>query len=229
MRELDEKFPLIAFDTVNYGESYRTQAEPSIGLIAEAMLEALSALKIERFHTFGHHTGVDIAVDMALRAPDRVASVVSHGANYITMEENARRRKTMAEPNQINVKGTQFMWAWSRVKDSMGDVIWSDPPHAAEALHRETVDMLRAGENWNWGYRAVFAYDLIAAIKKVKCPLFLIGARREPNNSFDHFEHSVKDLPHARSYAHDAGGVYALETHPADFALEVALFISQWC
>ena len=44
----------------------------------------------------------------------------SHGANYITMEENARRRKTMAEPNQINVKGTQFMWAWSRVKDSSG-------------------------------------------------------------------------------------------------------------
>lgn len=227
MRELDGKIPLIAFDTINYGESYRTDADPSIGLIAEVLLEALDGLEIDRFNALGHHTGVNIAVDMALKAPDRVASVISMGANYISMEANNYCMETMAKPNPITVKGTQLIWAWSRVKDNMGEVIWLNPPHAAEILHRDTVDMLRAGENWHWGYRAVFAYDLISAMKQVKCPMFLIGARREPLNSFEHFEHTRADLPHARSYVHEEGGVYVLESHPVDIAREVETFVSQ--
>ena len=53
------KVPLFALDTVNYGESYRTDAEPTMAFIADVLLEALSRLKVERFHAFGHHTGVN--------------------------------------------------------------------------------------------------------------------------------------------------------------------------
>jgi len=228
MKELDGKFPLFALDTVNYGESYRTDAEPSIGLIADVLLEALSALKIERFHTYGHHTGVNIAVDMALKAPNRVATVIAHGPNYITMEENAYCMRTMAIPNPIHVKGTQFIWAWSRVKDNMGEAIWRETPHAAEILNRDTIDMLRAGENWNWAYRAVFSHDLIAAMKQVKCPMFLICGAQEPTGaSLKHHKQALKDLPDARGFVLEAGGVYAPESHPADLAPEVLKFIRQ--
>ena len=89
--------------------------------------------------------------------------------------------------------------------------------------------MLRAGENWNWGYPRGLRLRLDRRYKEGEVPLVPDWRPQGAEHSFDHFEHSVKDLPHARSYAHDAGGVYALETHPADFALEVALFISQWC
>ena len=227
MRELDGKFPLIAFDTVNYGESYRTDAEPSVGLISDALLEALSELKVDRFHTYGLHTGVNIAVDMALKAPDGVATAMAHSANYISMEENAYCRDNYAKDNPIHVKGTQLMYAWSKTKDTMGEAIWLNPPHAAEILNRDTVDMLRAGPNWHWASRAVYAYDLIEAMKQVKCPMLLIRGRREPANSFEVHEKTMKDLPHARSYAHEEGGVYALESHPADFAREVVNFIRE--
>ena len=227
MQELDGEFPLFALDTVNYGESYRTDAEPSIGLITDVLFEALSTLKIDRFHAYGHHTGVNIAVDMALKAPGRVATVMAHGVNYITMEENAYCRETYAKSNPIHVRGTQFMWAWSKVKDTMGEVIWLNPPHAAEILNRDTIDVLRAGENWHWASRAVYAHDLIAVMKQVKCPILLIRGRKEPLNSFEVQGKAVKDLPHARSYVHEEGGVYALETHPADFAREVVKFIRE--
>jgi pimeloyl-ACP methyl ester carboxylesterase len=227
MQELDGKFPLIALDTVNYGDSYRTNVEPSIRFIVDVLLEALSALKIDRFHTYGHHTGVNIAVDMALKAPDRVASVMAHGVNYLTMEENAYCRDNYAKSNPVHVKGTQFMWAWNKVKDTMGEVIWLNPPRAAEILCRDTMDVVRAGENWHWASRAVYAYDLIAAIKRVKCPLLLIRGRREPLNSFEVQGKAVKDLPHARSYVHEEGGVYALESYPADFARAIVDFIRE--
>jgi pimeloyl-ACP methyl ester carboxylesterase len=228
MRELDGKCPLYAFDTVNYGESYRSDAEPTIQLVADAMLEALSVLKVDRFHTYGHHTGANIAVEMSLRAPHRVATLIAHGPNYISMEANAYCMRTMAKPNPIHVKGTQFIWAWSRVKDNMGDAIWLETPHAAEILNRDTIDMLRSGENWHWGYRAVFAHDLVAAMKRVICPIFLICGAKEPTGSSRvHHEQALKDLPAARGYVLEAGGVYAPESHPADIAREVINFIRE--
>jgi pimeloyl-ACP methyl ester carboxylesterase len=226
MRELDGKFPIYAFDTVNYGESYRTDAEPSIRLIGDVLLEALAALKVDRFHTYGHHTGVNIAVDMSIRAPNRVASVIAHGPNYISMEANDYCMRNMAKPNPIHVKGGQFMFAWSRVKDNMGDAIWMETPHAAEILNRDTIDMLRAGENWHWAYRAVFSHDLIAAMKLAKCPMLLICGRREPTGaSYAHHQQALKDLPHAQGFVLEEGAVYAPESHAAELAREVVRYI----
>jgi len=227
MRELEGKFPMIAIDTVNYGESYRTDEDPSISFIADVLLEALTEMKVDRFYAYGHHTGVNIAVEMALKAPDRVAALLAHGPNYISMEANAYCMETMAKPNPITAKGTQFMFAWSRIKDNMGEVIWLDQPNAAETLHRDTVDMLRAGANWHWGYRAVFSYDLIAAIKKVTCPILVLWGRREPLNAFEHYKQAAADLPNAKTYEHPEGGVYAFETHPVDFAEAVANYVAE--
>src|SRR3712207_6150397 len=42
MRELDGVVPTIAFDTMNYGESYRTTRKPEISYIAETFLTALT-------------------------------------------------------------------------------------------------------------------------------------------------------------------------------------------
>jgi pimeloyl-ACP methyl ester carboxylesterase len=225
MQELDGKFPLIAFDTVNYGESYRTDHEPSIAFIAEVMLEALTALGVDRFYMYGHHTGVNIATEIALKVPDRVAGVLAHGPNYISMEANAFCMETMAKPNPIHVKGTQLIWAWNRVKDNMGEVVWLNPPRIAEILNRDTIDMLRAGENWHWGYRAVFAHDLVTAFKQIKCPLLVLWGRREPLHAFEHYAEAARDVPHALTYEHPEGGVYAHESYPADFAEAVAGFI----
>src|SRR3712207_8810163 len=44
MRELDGVVPTIAFDTMNYGESYRTTRKPEIPYIAETFLTALTTL-----------------------------------------------------------------------------------------------------------------------------------------------------------------------------------------
>jgi len=227
MRELEGTFPLIAFDTVNYGESYRTDAEPSISLISKTMIEALDGLGIDRFHVYGIYTGANIAVDLALKHPGRVMSVMAHSPNYISMEANAYCRDTYAKSNPIHVKGTQIIWAWNKTKDTFGESIWLNPPHSAEILHRDTVDCLRAGENWHWASRAVYAHDLIAALKQVECPLFLLWGTKEPMGSFAVSEQAAADLPHARRYAHAEGGSYALESYPADFAREVTDFVRE--
>ena len=226
MLELDGQVRTIAVDTMNYGESFRTEREPTIRYIAEVLLEAITHLGIEQFHTFGHHTGVSIQAEMAVIAPGRVLSLIMNGPTFALPEEREYNMRTLSVPNPISVKGTQIMWAWSRTKDNYPLPYGVDAPHAAEIMHRDTVDTLRAGENWHWGYRAVFSHDLIATMQAVECPMFLVSGAEDPAHFFH--ERAAAAHPNARTYVSETGGVYYAESHASDLAPQIHAFISKF-
>jgi pimeloyl-ACP methyl ester carboxylesterase len=223
MARLEGRFPLLAFDTMNYGESFRTPKPPVMPYVADIMLEALTNIGIDKFHMLGHHTGASIAAEMAAIAPERALSAVLNGPMYMSTEELAFFLKNFAVPNPITVKGTQLIWAWSRIKDNYGAAFSFDAPNAAAILNRETVDMLRSGDNWHWGYQAVFTHDIGAAMRQMKCPIYLLIGRLD--DAFPWHERAVKDFPQALTSVHDTGGVYYFESHPADAASRIASFI----
>jgi pimeloyl-ACP methyl ester carboxylesterase len=225
MAQLEGRFPLLAFDTMNYGESFRTTKPPAISYIAETMLDALANLGIDKFHTLGHHTGASIAAEMAAMVPPRVLSAILNGPTYVDAEELAFFSRNLAVPNPITVKGTQLIWAWSRIKDNFGSAFSFDAPNAAAILNRETVDMLRSGENWHWGYQAVFMHDIGAAMKQMKCPILLLIGRLD--GAFPWHKRAVADFPHALTSEHDTSGVYYFESHPAHAASQIAFFIER--
>ncbi len=82
MHELDGRVPTIALDMMNYGESFRTTRKPEVSYISEILMEAISNLGVESFHTFDHHTGVSIQAEMAVSAPGRVLSLIMNGPTY---------------------------------------------------------------------------------------------------------------------------------------------------
>jgi pimeloyl-ACP methyl ester carboxylesterase len=224
MHLLDGCLPMIAFDTMNYGESYRTTREPSVPYIAQVMLEALSNLGIERFHTFGHHTGASIQAEMAAQSPERVLSAIMSGPTFARPEEMALFKDVLAVPNPISVKGTQFITAWSRIKDHMGRATYfGSSPRIAEIMHRDTTDMLRAGANWNWGYLAVFTHDLVATMQRMRCPMFFVCGRDDI--AFPYHERAAAAYPDAAVYVHDESGVYYSESHADDLAPRLEAFI----
>ena len=178
MERLDGHVPMFAFDSMNYGESYRTTREPTIEYMAGGMLEALTNLGIERFHTFGHHTGVSIQSEMAVQAPERVLSTIMSGPTYARPADMAFFKDALAWPNPCNVKGTHLTTAWARIRNNMEVPYFGDPPGMAEIMDRDVVDMLRAGEDWCWAYRAVFTHDLIDRMHRQKAPMMLEVARQ---------------------------------------------------
>lgn len=223
IEEMGGKLPMIAFDTPNYGESYRTTREPMIAYIVSVLLEALTNIGVAKFHTFGHHTGVSIQCEMAATAPDRVLSTIINGPNYATMDENAYLLDKLAKPNPISIKGTQFIWAWSRIKDNYPISLWDDTDVQAEIMNRDTVDMLRAGENWHWAYRAVFTHDLRAAMAKVQCPKFFVCGGEDMALEFH--RQACADYPESPSYVSQQGGVYYIESHPGDLTPHLLDFV----
>jgi pimeloyl-ACP methyl ester carboxylesterase len=223
MEAMDGSIPMIAFDTPNYGESYRTSCEPSIAYIASVLLEALTNIGVERFHSFGHHTGVSIQCEMAIAAPHRVLSTVINGPNYATMDQNAYLIEKLAHPNPVSIRGTQFIWAWSRIKDNYPVSLWNDTEVQAEIMNRDTIDMLRADINWDWGYRAVFRHDLRFAMAKVQCPKFFVCGAEDL--AIDFHRQACADYVDTPNYAAPQGGLYYIESHAADLAPHLQNFI----
>ena len=225
MEKLEGHMPLFAFDSMNYGESYRTTHEPTIGYMAAVMLEALRNLGVERFHTFGHHTGASIQSEMAVQAPGRVLSTILSGPTYARPDEMTMFTETLAWPNPRNVKGTHLTAAWARIRGNMNMLNYFEwPPHAAEIMDRDVIDMLRAGDDWCWAYRAVYSHDLIDRMSRQSAPMMFICGKQDP--AFPLHARAVADFPDAPVHENDVGGVYYTETHPEDCVEPILRFLN---
>ena len=170
--------------------------------------------------------GSSILAEMAAIAPQRVLSASINGPMYCSAEELGFFLKSLSLPNPISIKGTQIIWAWSRIKDNFSSSMSVETPNAAAILDREVVDMLRAGENWNWAYEAVFTHDIGAAMRKMKCPMLFVIGRLDGALLFQ--ERAAKAFPNAMTSVHEEGGVYYFESHPAHAASKVAEFIESF-
>ena len=70
----------IAFDQRGLGQSARGVEPVSVGRLACDAIAILDFLALDRVHVVGHSTGGCIAMAMALRSPDRIASLALSGS-----------------------------------------------------------------------------------------------------------------------------------------------------
>lgn len=210
----------IAFDTPNYGMSYKTDRQPTITYISSVMLEAVSKLGIDKFHVLGHHTGAVICVDLAITAPDRVLSTMLATYTYLTAEQNAQWYRNLVVDIPVTQYGAQLLWAWTRL------VSLDTMPLPPDLLHRETIASLIPGENWNWAYKAVFTYgDSQSKALQVKCPMFLVVGEREPGKASCH-DPMARDFPNAHELVVTGHGLFVLETAAKEVAPALISFIN---
>ena len=222
MVALAPDIPSIALDMMNYGESFRTRHDPSVGYIARIFVDALAALDVKRFYILGHHFGAAVAIEIARLAPNKVLGVILNGIAYATPDETAPFEPVLAVSNPISAKGVQLIWAWSRIKDNADLPNAGVTPGMAEIMHRDVVDMLRAGEDWHWGYQAAFGYDPTLAMRDLTCPVMFVSGERDPVNPFH--QRAVRAFPDATAYLHPDGGMYLAETHTGDLAEQLRTF-----
>jgi pimeloyl-ACP methyl ester carboxylesterase len=83
--------------------------------------------------------------------------------------------------------------------------------------------MLSAGEDWSWGYRAVFTDDVLPKLARVTCPLFFLIGRHD--GALPQHLRAVERHPEHRSYISEEHGLYYSETAPEDLAPRLADFI----
>lgn len=144
---------VLAPDYPGHGESDPPPASPHVGIedFATSTWQVIDQLVGTPVHLVGHHTGAMVAVEAASSRPDDVLSIISIGAPVFTDEDLVRLNQDYA-PIPIDEAGTRFKIMWERVLHHRG------PGMTLQMAATSFAENLRAGDDYEWGHRAAFAY-----------------------------------------------------------------------
>ena len=193
LQALDETRYAMALDTPGYGESDAPPAGIGIGDYAEALAASLPA----RFDLFGYHSGVSIAVELAIRHPARVDRMWLMGIPYFrALDFNAWRARLSAR-HELGDDLAQFDERWR--------YLVVDRPEGL-SLRRgfeNFVDELKAWPNGWRAHEALFAHDLDARLPLVATPVTVINP---PGHLADPSRRAAALMPLAQVIDLEKGG-----------------------
>ncbi len=170
---LADRRRIIAPDVPGFGGSDPPPAPTSIEDYAAAILASLPHLSdrrqpLARFDVVGQHTGAAIAVAMARQAPARVRRIATIGIPLFSTEERDRLRDLYARPRPYFEDRTFVGNTWQR------DVAAIDSGQPPERMLLRFTEIMRAGVRSHWGFKAVFDFDMRAALEQLPTPLLAI-------------------------------------------------------
>lgn len=144
---------VIAHDYPGYGESDPPPHSPAVTIedYAASLWDVADALQLGTLDILGYHTGSLVAADAARQRPDQTGSLVMVSAPVFTASELQQLAATFAEI-PLDVEGTRFRKLWDSIVAHRG------PGVTLEMMARSYAENLRAGEAYEWGHRAAFAY-----------------------------------------------------------------------
>jgi pimeloyl-ACP methyl ester carboxylesterase len=163
---------LIAIDTPGFGGSFDPRGMPSMSDYAEQVIAALDALSVPRFHLFGHHTGASLGSEIAVRWPERAASLTMLGPVLMTPDERKQFRGAYETPFTPVADGSHLLSNWRYASQHNADC---DPL----ILHREVLNMARAWQGRAQAYSAVSHQDGQDLLRRVSCPILLLSSESD--------------------------------------------------
>jgi pimeloyl-ACP methyl ester carboxylesterase len=202
-QRLGTRFTALALDTPGYGSSDPLpQRAPAIADYAAALTATLDALGIERCGLYGAHTGAAIALEVAVRAPRRVAALVLDGLLLPTEDERRELLERYCPAFAPTLDGGHLIAAWTMRRDMHLFFPWyrrcAEASLALElpdapSLHRGMLEFLRAGSAYHRGYDAAFRYEAGEALRALEVPTAVIAS--ESDVLFAHLGRVPADVP----------------------------------
>lgn len=227
-------FTIIAPDTPGFGQSDPLPGleRPEVEDFADALVDLLDALGLDRVGAYGFHSGAIILITAAKRHPDRFAAVAANGYAVWLPEERAIFGARYTPAFLPSAYGEHLTWAWNRILEQSWFFPWYDVQLASRLrvahddlglVHETVMDLLSAGDAYRLGYSAVLRANRDVPPPGAPTPPVLITAA-EPDPLHAHLERIgllpdgwVKQPGPTRA-ATDALCLDHLRTHPAPAA-----------
>ena len=188
IKTFSKKNTAIAIDTPGYGHSELLNInKPKIKDFADALNELLETLSINKCSIWGSHTGATIALEFAIRYPEKVSVFIADGYPAYTRETRIKMLKNHLPPYKPKWDGSHLLHTWHKFREMFifsPTYEWhkknrtkSSPPKA-DLIQKMITPRLITGRHYTHAYRAVFKYDSLNAIGKLKVPS-CFGARSD--------------------------------------------------
>lgn len=208
----------VAPDTPGFGGSFDVEGWPDISTYAGWIEQFLDVMEIDRCWVFGHHTGANIAVELAHRAPQRIGGLALMGSTYFTAEERAQFKPHFAEEFTPAHDGAHLEANWQWAKQLAVDAAGQD------CVHQEFLDTTRAYRGRVQAFTAVWEQDLPARLKGLDLPLLMLSAEDEMLHQY--FPRIIEELPHAGHGTIKQGGSFAPELAAPLLAQQLHAWVS---
>lgn len=198
--DLAKHFTVYTVDARGHGRSTRDERPLSYALMADDLLALLDALKLDRVALLGWSDGGIVALDLALRHPERVTQLVLFGVNF-----DLRGGQKGSSP--------ALTAYFQRCKEDFARL--SPTPRGYPGL----LAALRA----MWKTQPTFTQAQLATLQP---PTLVLGAPHDELIRVDHVEALAATLPHARLEWLEHTSHFALFQQPEAFNRAVMNFLA---
>jgi pimeloyl-ACP methyl ester carboxylesterase len=178
---LGERRQIVAPDLLGMGDSAApAHDETDMGYFADAVLRTLDALGIGSFDLWGSMTGAHCAIEVAIKAPERVRALYVEMLNEYDEETEKALQEHHAPRIKVDQIGSQLNILWHLARDQHLFFPWftRDAKHArnnglptADQLHDKTVELLKACRTYHVALNAALRHDSGARVAKVQVPV----------------------------------------------------------
>jgi pimeloyl-ACP methyl ester carboxylesterase len=211
----------IGVDTPGFGMSTVPDRPPTIEDYADSVTAVLDHLGIAHAHILGQHTGSMVAMEATLRHPDRYRRLVLNTPTPFNAQERAEWSAHLTPRQKAwgpKPDGTHLQALWDRRCAASGPG-WSHLP----AMHREVVQMLRAGETLWYGHAASFAYDQLNRLGAISLPTLILTNNGDLTYRFA--QRAAERRPDFAYRELDGGTHDIVDEQPEAFTAAVADFL----
>ncbi len=176
-------FTVIAPDTPGFGLSDPLGVDTAeMSDFADAAIEFMDALGIDKAAVYGFHTGAMVSAALAAAHPERITCAAANGYVVLTEAERHDLVSHYLPPFAPSWDGSHLTWLWSRMREqtiffpwyakTLADRLDFDLP-SPEALHEGLLDFMRSGDHYRVGYRAAFTMRSDLALQVAQVPVLV--------------------------------------------------------
>lgn len=221
---LAQQFRVILHDHRGVGRSGRAPLVSNASELADDLLRLMDAIGVDRAHLVGHSTGGAIGQHIALRAPERLRSLVLSaswaGPTPLFVQTFATRRDVLINSGPLNylMVGTLLAApAW-----------WLAPRFQSTVDYfRERLEEFPGLEIELGRLNAVMTHDLRWQLDRIRTPTLVIGARDDQLTPPGMSEELAQRIPGASLELLPQGGHFCPMTVTADYNARLLDFLKR--
>ncbi|MEO9468000.1 alpha/beta hydrolase [Parasphingorhabdus sp.] len=183
---------VVAPDFPGYGESDPPKIPITATEYADAIWDVVENLSLVQgggqIDVFGIHAGSKLATELTYLHPTRVRKLILTSAAILLPEEIERMRSSLSHV-ELDQEGSRFRRFWDMLVRNQAQ----DAP--LELAAKNFAEMVRSGETYSWGHRAVFEYnkDFPSRLAELRHPIALL------NPEDDLYEMTPRTLQHIQN------------------------------
>jgi pimeloyl-ACP methyl ester carboxylesterase len=185
---------VIAPDLPGHGDSDPPSAPTSIPNYADTIRELLRARGIDRCDLYGHHSGAQIACELAIAEPTNVRRLILDGVALFSPDQRREFIAHYAPPLVPQADGAHLLWAWNFARNLTRFFPWYREEDACrlqpgtilppEAITQIALDVLKVWPSYHLLYAAAFAHDMATRLPELTTPALVLEVTGDPLAEF---------------------------------------------